>query len=108
MDTQGAAAALALALAGDVAGLRTTLGGTAAGEPAPDGPPGGGPAGVTPLMAAAAGGHEAAVELLLWLGADPARRDARGRSAAAYARAAGHPHLARRLDTVVDQERTLW
>jgi hypothetical protein len=29
------------------------------------------------------------------------------RSAAAYARAAGHPHLAERLDTVVDKEQTL-
>jgi len=65
------------------------------------------PDGMTPLMAAAACGHEAAVELLLQTGADPARRDARGRTAAAYARAAGHPHLAARLDTVVGQENTM-
>ena len=61
--------------------------------------------GVTLLMAAAAGGHEAMVELLLQCGDDPARRDRRGRSAAFYARAARHPHLAARLDTVVDVER---
>jgi hypothetical protein len=48
------------------------------------------------------------VELLLRCGADPARRDPRGRSAAFHARAAGHPHLAARLDTVVDQEKTIW
>jgi hypothetical protein len=41
-------------------------------------------------------------------GADPARRDPRGRSAAFHARAAGHPHLAARLDAVVDQEKTIW
>jgi ankyrin repeat protein len=64
--------------------------------------------GVTPLMAAAAGGYEPMVELLLRCGADPARRDRRGRSAAFYARAAGHPHLAVQLDTVVDQEKTMW
>ena len=45
---------------------------------------------VTPLMAAASGGHEATVELLLQCGADPARRYQQGRSAAFYARAAGH------------------
>ncbi len=61
--------------------------------------------GVTLLMAAAAGGHHAMVELLLRRGADPARRDRRGRSAAFYARVAGHPYLAARLDTVVDVER---
>jgi hypothetical protein len=54
------------------------------------------------------GGNEAAVELLLQCGADPSRRDTRGRSAAAYARAGGHPHLAERLDTVVDIEKTMW
>jgi ankyrin repeat protein len=56
-------------------------------------------------MAAASGGHDAMVELLLQRGADPARRDRRGRSAAFYARVAGHPYLAARLDTVVDVER---
>jgi len=61
--------------------------------------------GVTLLMAAAAGGHEVVVEVLLQRGSDPARRDRRGRSAAFYARAAGHPCLAARLDTVVDVER---
>ena len=63
--------------------------------------------GVTPLMAAA-GGHEEAVEVLLACGAeDVARCDARGRRAAAYARAGGHPCLAKRLDTVVDKDQTI-
>jgi hypothetical protein len=57
---------------------------------------------------AATGGHEAVVELHLRRGADPARRDEQGRSAAAYARAAGHVLLAERLDTVVDKEKTIW
>jgi uncharacterized protein len=105
VDTRRAADLLALALAGDVARLRTTL--DPAGEAALDGQPALA-AGVTPLMAAASGGHEAAVELLLRCGADPARRDTRGRSAAGYARAAGHPNLAERLDTVVDKEKTIW
>jgi ankyrin repeat protein len=59
-------------------------------------------------MAAAGAGATAIVELLLDHGADPARRDCEGRSAAAYARAAGHAHLAERLDTVIDKERTIW
>ncbi len=66
------------------------------------------PDGVTHLMLAAACGHEPVVELLLQCGADPARRDRHGLSAAAYARQAGHPHLAERLDTVVDQEKVMW
>jgi len=79
------------------------------GAPAEHGrPPAPSPRGVTPLMAAAGGGHEAVVEVLLQCGADPARRDVRGHSAAFYARAAHHPHLAARLDTVVDQEKTMW
>ena len=105
MENQRAADLLALALAGDVARLRQTLG--AVGEPALDGQPGR-PDGVTPLMAAALGGHETLVALLLHCGADPSRRDRRGRSAAAYARSAGHPHLAERLNTVVDKEQTIW
>lgn len=59
-------------------------------------------------MAAAAGGHEEMVELLLQCGADAARRDARGRSAAWHARTAGHSLLAERLDGVVDKEKTIW
>ena len=95
----------AAAQRGDVARVRALL--PPCGDPAVDGPPAA-PGGVTPLMIAAAGGHEAMVELLLACGADPARRDCRGRSAAAYARAGGHPDLADRLDTVVDQEQAIW
>ena len=96
---------LAAVAAEDVARLRTMLPPT--GDPMEDG------SldmlhGATPLMVAAAFGNEATVEMLLLHGADPARRDARGRTAAAYARAAGHPHLAARLDTVVEKENTVW
>ncbi len=101
MSTSRAAELMAAALCGDIARLRALL--PVAGDPtafaAPDG--------VTPMMAAASGGHEAAVELLLQRGSNPARRDARGRSAAAYARAAGHTHLAARLYGVVDLDKTL-
>lgn len=96
---------LAAVVAGDVARLRTRL--PPAGGCGDDGAPGL-PNGVTPLMIAAACGHEAVVSLLLQCGADPSRRDRRGLSAAAYARAAGHPHLAERLDTVVDKEQVMW
>src|SRR3954469_25256717 len=85
---------------GDVERVRTLL--PPYGDPVVDGPPGA-PGGLTPLMIAAAGGHEAAVEMLLRCGADP-----RGRSAAFYARAAGYPDLAKRLDIVVDQEKKIW
>jgi ankyrin repeat protein len=101
MRTTRAAELFAAALGGDVVRLQALL--PVAGDPttfpAPDG--------VTPLMAAASGGHEVVVELLLERGSNPTRRDFNGRSAAAYARAAGHPHLAARLDGVVDQEKTL-
>ncbi len=101
MSTSRAAELMATARRGDIARLRALL--PVAGDPtafaAPDG--------VTPMMAAASGGHEAAVELLLQRGSNPARRDARGRSAAAYARAAGHTHLAARLYGVMDLDKTL-
>lgn len=88
-------------VSGDVERLRALLPARAAPEDTlPDG--------VTPLMLAAACGHEHVVELLLQCGADPSRRDRYGHSAAAYARQAGHPHLAERLDTVVDQEKVMW
>jgi ankyrin repeat protein len=90
--------------AGNIAGVRARL--SPAGE-ALDNCPSNLPNGLTPLMAAAACGREDVVELLLHCGADPTRRDMRGRSAAAYARASGHPHLAQQLDTVVDQEKTM-
>ncbi len=96
---------LAVVVAGDVARLRTMLP-PAGGDPAGDGSPDV-LRGVTPLMVAAAFGNEAMAELLLLHGADPARREAGGRTAAAYARAAGHPHLAARLDTVVEKENTM-
>ena len=105
MDTQLASRLLAAARAGDVAQVRALV--PCAGIPEEDGPPDA-PAGITPLMAAAAGGHEAVVEVLLACGADAAKRDARGRRAAAYARAGGHPCLAKRLDTVVDKDETIW
>lgn len=87
---------LADIVAGDVARLRPPLALT------------GDPQGMPPLLIAAACGNEVLVEKLLQHGADPAQRDARGRTAAAYARAAGFPHLAARLDTVVDKENTIW
>ncbi len=105
MDTDLASRLLAAARAGDAALIRELV--PPAGNPEEDGPPGA-PGGVTPLMAAAAGGHEEVVEVLLERGADAAKRDAQGRSAAAHARAAGHAHLAERLDTVVDKDQTIW
>jgi hypothetical protein len=104
MEVGKAAALLEAARAGDEARVRAML--PPVGIAEEDGPPGE-VDGLTPLMAAAAGGHEAIVELLLERGADPARRDGQGRAAAAHARAAGHVHLAERLDTVVDQEKTM-
>ena len=65
------------------------------------------PEGLTRLLVAAACGREDLVEALLQQGADPARRDPAGHTAAGYARAAGHPHLAERLDTVIEKENTL-
>lgn len=105
IDAQKAAAVLAAALAGDEARLRRLL--PPCGDTAEDGLPGTDCC-VTPLMAAAARGHERVVELLLACGADPSRRDANGRTAAYYARSAGHHHLAERLDTVVDKEKIIW
>ena len=48
------------------------------------------------------------MEVLLACGADAAKRDTRGRRAAAHARAGGYPCLAKRLDTVVDKDETIW
>ncbi len=105
MDIELASRLLAAARAGDVAQVRALV--PCAGNPEEDGPLDA-LDGVTPLMAAAAGGHEEVVEVLLVCGADAARCDARGRRAAAYARAAGHSCLAKRLDTVVDKDQTIW
>jgi hypothetical protein len=104
-DADLASELLAAARAGDVERVRALV--PPAGSLEEDGAPGA-PDGVTPLMAAAAGGHEAVVEELLARGADAAKRDAQGRSAAAHARAAGHADLAERLDTVVDKDQTTW
>ncbi len=105
MDTDLASKLLAAARAGDVEQVRALV--PPAGNPEEDGPPDA-PGGVTPLMAAAAAGHEKVVEVLLARGADAARCDVRGRRAAAYARSGGHPRLAKRLDTVVDKDQTIW
>jgi len=104
MDTDLASKLLAAARAGDVERVRGLV--PCAGNPEEDGAPDA-PGGVTPLMAAAAGGHEGVVALLLACGADAARCDAHGRRAAFHARAAGHACLAKRLDTVVDKDRTI-
>lgn len=104
MDTELASRLIAAARAGDAARVVALV--PPAGSLEEDGPPGA-PGGVTPLMAAAAAGHEAVVEALLARGADPAKRDARGLRAAAHARAGGFPGLARRLDTVVDKDETI-
>jgi uncharacterized protein len=71
----------------------------------PEGDPDGAP---TALMVAAARGEEDAVSLLLEHGADPALRDRRGRTAADWAKAHGHPDLAARLGVVAEAERTVW
>ena len=105
MDSELASKLLAAAWAGDAASIRALV--PRAGSPEVDGAPDA-PGGVTPLMAAAAGGHEPAVEALLERGADAAKRDAQGRRAAAHARAGGHACLAKRLDTVVDKDETIW
>ena len=101
MSTFRAAELMATARRGDIARLRALL--PVTGDPAAFAAPDG----VTPMMAAASGGHVAVVELLLQRGSNPARRDAEGRSAAAYARAAGHTHLAARLYGVMDLDKTL-
>ena len=75
MNTDLASSLLAAARAGDAALLRLLV--PRAGNAEEDGAPGA-PGGVTPLMAAAAAGHEEAVEVLLARGADAAKRDAKG------------------------------
>jgi uncharacterized protein len=104
MNTSDGTDLIAAVRAGDIAGLRARL--SPAGEASAD-CSASLPNGLTPLMVAAACGHHEVVELLLQCGADPTRRDPHGRSAAAHARASGHPHLAERLDIVVDQEKTM-
>jgi hypothetical protein len=105
MDTDLASRLLAAARAGDAERVRALV--PCSGNPEEDGAPDAS-GGITPLMAAAAGGHAEVVEVLLACGADAAKRDHRGRRAAAHARAGGHMGLARRLDTVVDKDQTIW
>jgi ankyrin repeat protein len=57
----------------------------------------GDPWGVTPLMRAAFLGFAPVVEVLLEAGADPARRNRRGQTAAQIAQGANHVEVARRL-----------
>lgn len=101
MDITRSTELVAAARSGDVSRLRALL--PSAGNLSPitveDG--------ITPLMAAAACGHQEAVELLLERGSNPARRDHSGRTAAAYARDAGHTQLAAQLGALVDNEKVL-
>ena len=104
MTSQEQSVALLVAAAtGNLAQVRSLV--PMCGAACLDGPPG---APATPLMAAAAGGHAAVVEALLRRGADVPRRDQDGHSAAWFARAAGHHHLAERLDTVIDKDARIW
>ena len=101
-EAETAALVLAAALAGDLPTLERLVQPSGCTDTLPGGYP------VTPLMAAAAAGHEKAIALLLRCGCDAAQRDPHGRTAAFYARRSGHHHLAERLDTVVDKEKTIW
>jgi ankyrin repeat protein len=66
-----------------------------------------GPDGRTPLMLAASAGAAELVGLLLELGADPARRDGEGRTAADLAVAGGHADLGQRLGPATEADRIL-
>lgn len=85
----------------DLAGVR----GSAAG--APDLLDAVGPDGRTPLMLAAATGADEMVALLLELGADAARRDGEGRTAADLAFENGHTDLGQRLGPDAEADRFL-
>jgi ankyrin repeat protein len=63
--------------------------------------------GRTPLMLAASTGAEDMVALLLELGADAARRDGEGRTAADLAFGNGHADLGQRLGPDAEAERFL-
>lgn len=66
-----------------------------------------GPDGRTPLMLAASTGAEEMVALLLELGADAARRDGKGRTAADLAFENGHTDLGQRLGPDAEADRFL-
>lgn len=66
-----------------------------------------GPDGRTPLMLAASEGGADMVALLLELGADPAKRDREGRTAAELAFANGHTDLGQRLGPASEAERVM-
>lgn len=66
-----------------------------------------GPEGSTPLMLAASEGKAEMVALLLEAGADPAKRDREGRTAAELAFANGHADLGQRLGPASEAERIL-
>ena len=63
--------------------------------------------GRTPLMLAASEGGADMVALLLELGADPAKRDREGRTAAELAFANGHTDLGQRLGPASEAERVM-
>lgn len=63
--------------------------------------------GRTPLMLAASAGAEEMVALLLELGADVARRDGQGRTAADLAFENGHADLGQRLGPDAEADRVL-
>lgn len=63
--------------------------------------------GRTPLMVAAAAGADTMVALLLELGADAARRDGEGRTAADLAFRNGHADLGQRLGPDAEADRFL-
>ena len=67
----------------------------------------GGPDGRTPLVLAASAGAEEVVALLLELGADAARRDGQGRTAADLAFENGHTDLGQRLGVDTEADRFL-
>jgi uncharacterized protein len=94
-------ALLAAVRCGDAAGVRRLA------TDAPERLDAAGADGRTPLMLAASTGAEDMVALLLELGADAAKRDAGGRTAADLAFENGHADLGQRLGPDAEAERVL-